>query len=116
MVLVVEDEALVALDLQAELQGSGYRVAGPFTSCADTMLWLRTDTPDIAVLDTLLKDGSCHEVARTLAERNVPFVIYSGYCEDKLLLPDFHHVTWVEKPVPPSVLIDTCEQLLVAAH
>ena len=33
LVLVLEDEALIALNLQDELQDAGYAVAGPFTTC-----------------------------------------------------------------------------------
>ena len=35
LVLILEDEAIIALNLQDELQDNGYRVGGPFTSCAD---------------------------------------------------------------------------------
>ena len=113
LVLVVEDEALVAVDLQAELEESGFRVAGPFTTCAAALTWLGTERPNVAVLDTVLKDGPCREVALALARRGVPFLIYSGHREDKQLLAEFHHVTWLEKPMPPSVLVDRCRQLLV---
>src|SRR5215212_5270710 len=112
LVLILEDEAVIALNLQDELQDAGYSIGGPFTACADALSWLETKTPDVAVLDTVLKDGPCGEVARELAGRKVPFLIYSGHREDKELLAEFHHVRWIEKPVPSSVLIKECEQLL----
>jgi AmiR/NasT family two-component response regulator len=37
LVLLVEDEAIVAMDLQDELQEAGYAVAGPFDTCAAAM-------------------------------------------------------------------------------
>ena len=61
LVLVLEDEALIALNLQDELQDAGYEVAGPFTACSAALEWLQTATPDMAILDATLKDGSCHE-------------------------------------------------------
>ena len=91
-------------------------VAGPFTTCADALRWLVSGNPDIAVLDTVLNDGSCQEVAQEFARRTIPFVIYSGHREDRELVPDFHHVTWIEKPVPTSVLIEECKRLLAAAE
>jgi DNA-binding response OmpR family regulator len=115
LVLIVEDEAIIALNLQDELLDSGYTVAGPFTTCAEALSWLRRKTPDVAVLDTVLKDGACHEIALDLARRNVPFLIYSGHREDRELLAEFRHVPWIEKPVPPSVLIEECKHLLVGA-
>jgi DNA-binding response OmpR family regulator len=111
--LVLEDEALIALNLQDELQDSGYEVAGPFTDCSAALDWLRTATPDMAILDATLNDGSCHSVAAELSRREVPFLIYSGHKEDQQLLAEFHHITWIEKPVPAGVLVQECQQLLV---
>ena len=64
VVLILEDEAIIRLNLQDELQDAGYSIGGPFTTCADALCWLQTNTPDVAVLDTVLQDASCHEVAR----------------------------------------------------
>jgi DNA-binding response OmpR family regulator len=114
-VLILEDEALVALDLQDELRDAGYRVEGPFTTCAAALEWLETATPDTAVLDAALKDGPCRAIAQELTRREVPFLIYSGYHEDRQLLAEFPHVTWIEKPAPSSVLIEACQQLLVGS-
>jgi DNA-binding response OmpR family regulator len=113
LVLILEDEALIALNLQDELQDAGYRIAGPFTTCAAALEWLQTATPDTAVLDAALKDGPCREIALELSRREVPFLIYSGHHEDRQLLAEFDHLTWIEKPVPPSVLVQACQQLLV---
>ena len=113
LVLVLEDEALIALNLQDDLQDVGYEVAGPFTTCAAALDWLQTETPDTAILDAALKDGPCREVALELSRREVPFLIYSGHHEDRQLLSEFHHVTWIEKPVPSEMLVQTCQQLLV---
>ena len=67
----------------------------------------------LAILDAALKDGSCREIALELTRRGVPFLIYSGHQEDRQLLAEFHHVTWIEKPVPSAVLVQACQQLLV---
>src|SRR5215212_3034833 len=115
LVLILKDEAVIALNLQDELHDVGYSIGGPFTACADALSWLQTNTPDVAVLDSVLKDASCGEVARELAGHKVPFLIYSGHREDKELLAEFHHVRWIEKPVLPSVLIAECQQLVVGA-
>jgi DNA-binding response OmpR family regulator len=113
LVLVLEDEALIALNLQDELQDAGYAVAGPFTTCAAALEWLRTETPDVAILDAALRDGPCREIALELTRREVPFLIYSGHHEDCEFLAEFHHITWIEKPVPSEVLVRACRQLLV---
>ncbi len=113
LVLVLEDEALIALNLQDELQDAGYEVVGPFTTCAAALEWLGTGTPDTAILDVALKDGPCREIACELSRREVPFVIYSGHQEDHQLRAEFPHLTWIEKPVPASMLVRACQQLLI---
>ncbi|KLK91322.1 hypothetical protein AA309_20935 [Microvirga vignae] len=113
LVLVLEDEALIALNLQDELQDAGYDVAGPFTTCAAALEWLGTETPGAAILDAALKDGPCREIALELGRREVPFLIYSGHHEDRQLLAEFQHITWIEKPVPSVVLVEACRQLLI---
>jgi DNA-binding response OmpR family regulator len=115
VVLILEDEAIIALNLQDELQDAGFGVGGPFTNCEDALAWLGTQTPDAAVLDTVLPDGPCARVALELARRAVPFLIYSGHREDRDLLAEFHHVTWIEKPVPPATLVAACRRLLALA-
>src|SRR3712207_509670 len=113
LVLILEDEALIALNLQDELQDAGYEVASPFTACSAALEWLQTATPDMAILDATLNDGSCHSVAVELSRRGVPFLIYSGHQEDQQLLAELQHITWIEKPVPSEVLVQECQQLLV---
>ena len=70
----------------------------------------------MAILDAALKDGPCREIALELSRRGVPFLIYSGHHEDRQLLAEFPHVTWIEKPVPSSVLVEACQQLLVGGR
>jgi DNA-binding response OmpR family regulator len=113
LVLVLEDEALIAINLQDELQDAGYDVAGPFTTCAAALEWLGTETPKTAILDAALNDGSCHSVAVELSRRGVPFLIYSGHQEDQRFLAEFRQSAWIEKPVRPLVLVQECQQLLV---
>ena len=113
--LVLEDEALIALNLQDELQDAGFEVSGPFTTCAAALTWLETGTPALAILDAALNDGPCNRVAEELTRRKVPFLIYSGHQESLHLLPDFQHVTWIEKPVPPAVLVQACQRLVGSA-
>jgi len=75
--LIVEDEAMIALDLEASLADAGFE---PITvaSCAAALRWLEVVTPDVAILDVLLPDGSCESIAKELDERAVPFVVHSG--------------------------------------
>src|SRR3954471_16241074 len=106
LVLLLEDEALIAFDLQAELEDAGYEVAGPFATCASALEWLAGSKPDLAVLDTILKDGPCKDVALHLSAQGVRFVVYSGHQDDLNTLPEFSGAVWVEKPAPTQDILD----------
>ena len=110
-VLVAENDALIGLNLQDELEGMGYAVAGPFPTCADAMHWLKPNTPDVAVLDIHLRDGACVELAMELTRLSVPFAVYSGELEADTL-PAFRDAKWIEKPATRDILLDAVAELL----
>ena len=110
-VLLLEDEALIAVALQADLEEAGYAVAGPFVACANALEWLTSHRPDLAILDTVLKDGPCKEVALTLTRQGVPFLVYSGRAEDRNNLSELASATWVEKPATTEVLLQAVAAL-----
>ncbi len=106
LLLVLEDEAAISLLLEDELQTAGYRVAGPFAACSKAMKWLEDETPDIALLDTILQDGSCKDLAAELTRRGVPFVVYSGGLQDHERIPELLNAVWIEKPAAFQTLLD----------
>jgi DNA-binding response OmpR family regulator len=103
LVLLVEDEALVAMNLQGELEEAGYAVVGPFDTCADALTWLENETPNLAVLDTWLQDGSCQVLASELRQRGIPFVVYSGLVDTQMA--ELAGAPWVSKPAPGEALL-----------
>ncbi len=96
--MVVEDEAIIAMSLEDGLSDKGFRVVGPFSACAAALAALETSTPDLAILDAVLSDGPCLELARALRDRGVPFMIYSGADAFDEHAPELDGVPRVEKP------------------
>ena len=78
-VLVVEYEALVALDMEETLKAAGLHVMGPAASVAEAMALLEAGTPDAAILDLNLRGELVTPVARKLREIGVPFVLATAY-------------------------------------
>ena len=99
-VMIVEDEALIALSLEEACQDEGFRVMGSFATCVDALTALTSVVPDVAILDSALKDGSCLELARELRRRNVPFLMYSGRDAVEEHAPELDGVPWIDKPSP----------------
>jgi len=54
-ILVIEDEAIVAADIQDRLEGLGYTVAGWGTSGAEALELARTSNPNLILMDIMLK-------------------------------------------------------------
>jgi DNA-binding LytR/AlgR family response regulator len=80
-VLVAEDEALIALDLEAALRGLGCAVLGPVPTVAGALALLAGGgpRPDAALLDPGLRDGWAAPVAAALAAAGVPFAVVTGH-------------------------------------
>lgn len=98
-VLLVEDDALVALDLGNALTQAGYRLAGPVATLAEAAAQVERYTPDLAVVDVRLKDGLSTELARELRRRSVPFLVHSACRRDNSLCLELREAPWLTKPV-----------------
>jgi two-component SAPR family response regulator len=79
MVLVVEDEMLIALDIEAALLDLGCEVKGPIAGLKEALSIATTEALDAAILDITIRDELVYPVAEKLLERNIPFVLASGY-------------------------------------
>src|SRR5579872_1615401 len=77
-VLVVEDDPLTAMDLEDSLAQAGAAVVGLCRSVEDAMARAAVDDFAVAVLDFSLGSDTASPVARRLARRGVPFVLYTG--------------------------------------
>ena len=113
-VLLVEDEALIALALTDDVEVAGYEVAGPFHRCSDGLDWLARETPDVAIIDIHLRDGSSAELAQMLRERNVPFIVFSGEKRDRPVPEAFAGARWLSKPVGTRELLETVGSIVPA--
>ena len=79
-ILIVEDEPLIALDLQATLQAAGASV----TCCKadDAVARLGQHTFSAAVLDARPGSSEHRPIARRLRDGGVPFLFYSTQAPD----------------------------------
>ena len=78
-VLVVEDECLVALEIETMLQGLGVEVIGPLAGLEQAIAVAREEALDLAVLDVNVGGRVVTPVADVLAARAIPFVFCTGY-------------------------------------
>jgi PAS domain S-box-containing protein len=83
-VLLVEDEPLVALDVEAELTALGVEVIGPAGSLASAEQLIGNGRFDAALLDANLQGEPVDRLAAALAAREVPFAFATGYGREAL--------------------------------
>ena len=102
-VLVVEDEALVAMMIQEFLTEYGHAVVGPIGRASDALVAAKETDYDAAILDINLGDGMAYPVAEILAARGVPFVFVTGY-EADTVDHRFSHVPVLQKPIERQAL------------
>lgn len=104
-VLVVEDEGIVALDMESLLQDHGCTVIGPAATIRRALDLIASEDPDLAVLDLNLKGESALPIASALNERDIPFVVVSGYGRMLSGHPDLKDAPLLDKPVNHQALI-----------
>ena len=110
VVLIVEDEPLVALEVTAALRAAGARVlsagyleAGLFTA----------EHPELsaAVIDLHLSDGNGTAICQRLQYLGVPFVVHTGY-PSMLVRGEWPDVPVISKPARPEQIISALIDLL----
>lgn len=97
-VLLVEDQVLIAMSLEAELKDFGFEVTGIAPDVATALRMIQQDPPDLAVLDVNLRRETSIPVAQALLALGVHFVFATGYGADIDLPPEFVDVPVVDKP------------------
>ena len=80
-ILVVEDEGLVALQLQADLEDAGHCVVGPARSLAQGLELAEEEGIDAALVDVSLGRETSVPIADRLMERSIPFAFATGYAD-----------------------------------
>jgi DNA-binding NtrC family response regulator len=96
-VLVVEDEAHIALMIEGAVEAAGHIVARTATNIRDAMAAAASDDFDVALLDLNLNGQRAHAVPVTLAARGKPFGFVTGYGEAGVLEP-FTNAPLIAKP------------------
>ena len=104
-ILVVEDEFLIAMDLELALQDAHAIALGP-VAAVQARLDLMARDPDIgaAILDVNVSNEMVFPVANALPERSVPFLFATGERPDTSP-PRLARVPRCRKPVAATDLV-----------
>ena len=115
VILVAEDEAILAHDLCDTVEEAGFVVAGPFDDASSAMEAFEKQRPDLAILDINLHDGTTYSLAEKMMAENVPVIFHSGHVTSDEVHALYPKASALSKPCPPAVIIDTVQQALDGA-
>jgi CheY-like chemotaxis protein len=104
-VLVVENEYLIAMDIEACLIDAGAEIVGPFVSAAEALANLDGGVIDAALLDIGLDADDSYPVADEMRRRGAPFIFMSGYGPNQLK-PEYAGSPFISKPFESARLAE----------
>lgn len=86
-ILVVEDEAIVAMDISVRLRALGYEVVGPASTGVEALEIAEASRPDLVLMDVMLRGGMDGiEAARRIRETTgAPIVYLTAYADENTL-------------------------------
>lgn len=98
-VLIIEDQNLIALDLEETLRKFGAGEVRLASNAGDAIRVLETVTPHLAILDFNLGGDTSEDVAVRLLKLNVPFIFTTGYTDIEYISNRFQKTVVIQKPV-----------------
>ncbi|MFI0847049.1 response regulator [Mesorhizobium sp. IMUNJ 23232] len=109
-ILVLEDEFLIAMDVEQICRDEGAADVVIARSIADAEAATSSLDFDAAILDLLLGSVSTLPFAATLRERGTPFVFASGYTDLKEISASFPGIKIVGKPYSGDDILSALAQ------
>jgi CheY-like chemotaxis protein len=109
-ILVVEDEALVSVELVDSLTMYGIEALGPSASVENAMEIIGSTTLDGALVDANLNGQAVHEITAALVRRNIPFALVTGYTREDLP-KSFREYPLVAKPCTGPRVIEAIQRI-----
>lgn len=115
-VLVLEDNALLALSVREHLQRKGVRQVTVVGNVEQAKQVIATTPPDAAVLDIHLGEATSITVARDLKAKGIPLIFASGYGENAHLPNDLAQTPVIDKPYRMGALLDRLTALVATQN
>ena len=103
-ILVVDDEAILALSTAKDLERAGFEVVATARSVTRALAVIAQVACDAAVLDVHLGKETSEPIAQELKFRGVPFVVVSGYSRSQIP-PSMDDAPMLSKPIKVAALV-----------
>ena len=113
VILIIEDEPVLAFALEEFLIESGFEIAGVAARLETALTMIESVVFDVAILDTNLAGVDASPAASALRARELPFIVVSGYVPGQQQSA-FSGARCLKKPCPPGRLIQALHSVLPA--
>ena len=110
--MLVEDEGLIAFELETRLNDIGAQPLGPAATLAKAQRLSDCSEIDGAILDINLNGVDVYPLAQSLSARGVPFLFHTGHGKRNALEAMFPGVLLCEKPCGASAVLAALATLL----
>jgi DNA-binding response OmpR family regulator len=111
MVLIVEDEWLIADQIAEALRDDGFGIVGPVGQVAAALDLLKTERINVALIDININGDRTFQLADALANASIPFAFLSGYSRADLP-PNLRDRPLLQKPVNANAVCRCVRALL----
>ena len=108
-ILVVEDEYLIAMEVEDMLRDLGAEVVGPFGRLEPALAAVHREELHGAVLDVKLDGDTTDQLAAALVSKGIPVLLTTGF-ESEQLPPTLQELPRLGKPFDEQELRDMIEQ------
>jgi len=109
-ILIIEDDPLIAMNLESSLIEAGCKILGSARTIEDASALIANADFDIALLDANLGGQPVDALAIALTKRNIPFAFVTGYGREALP-HGFQGALVLEKPFSDSQVLRLLETL-----
>ena len=110
-ILIVEDEPLIALELEEFVIDAGFKIAAIAGKLEKALALIESGACDAAIVDANLAGVSASPVASALTARGLPFIVLSGYSSEQLQ-GAFSGAIFIQKPYRPARLVEALNYIV----
>ena len=111
-ILIVDDEFLIAAQIEADLGDAGADIVGPALNLDSALALAEFRDMDAAVLDIQVGHDTIAPVAQLLSSRGIPFLFYTGQIGTDPIRAQWPAALVVSKPASAQTLIAAVRRLL----
>jgi DNA-binding response OmpR family regulator len=114
-VLLLEDEFLIALDVEQICHDEGCAEVQTYRDITEIDdAFLDSNSFDIAIVDVMIGDGMTLSLAQALQDRGLPFIFATGLSRDEDSFQDFPDVPLVTKPYTSDQLVSAMRSAMAS--